>query len=91
LGYLCCLWHIPLYLFDLVDARLYPLAVLLGVKPLYEIIVQVYVFPLVGSGHKLMTESRWLLEPRRVGVSGVLAIDMSLERIHSATSAASPL
>jgi hypothetical protein len=51
LGYLCCLWHIPLYLFDLVDARLYPLAVLLGIEPLYEIIVQIYVFPLVGSGH----------------------------------------
>jgi hypothetical protein len=52
LGYLCCLWHISLYLFDLADARLYPLAVFFSVEPLYKLIAQVYVFPLVGSGQQ---------------------------------------
>jgi hypothetical protein len=51
LGYLYYRWDIPLFLFDIVDARLYPLAVLLGVEPTYELVAQVYVYPLVGSGH----------------------------------------
>jgi hypothetical protein len=51
LGYLYYRWDIPLYIFDLVDARLYPIAVFFGVVPTYELIAQVYVYPLVGSGH----------------------------------------
>jgi hypothetical protein len=51
LGYLYYRWDIPLYLFDIIDARLYPLAVFLGVVPTYELVAQVYVYPLVGSGH----------------------------------------
>jgi hypothetical protein len=50
LGYLYYRWDIPIYLFDLVDARLYLLAVFFGVVPTYELIAQVYVYPLVGSG-----------------------------------------
>jgi hypothetical protein len=51
LGYFYYCWDIPLYLFDVVDARLYPLAVFFGVVPTYELIAQVYIYPLVGSGH----------------------------------------
>jgi hypothetical protein len=50
LGYLYYRWDIPLFLFDIVDARLYPLAIFLGIEPTYELIAQVYVYPLVGSG-----------------------------------------
>jgi hypothetical protein len=50
LSYLYYRWDIPLFLFDIVDARHYPLAVFLGVEPTYELIAQVYVYPLVGSG-----------------------------------------
>jgi hypothetical protein len=50
LGYLYYRWDIPLYLFDVIDARLYPLAVFFGVVPTYELVAQVYVYPLVGSG-----------------------------------------
>jgi hypothetical protein len=52
LGYLYYRWNIPLFLFDIVDARLYPLAVFLGIEPTYELIAQVYVYPLVGSGQR---------------------------------------
>jgi hypothetical protein len=50
LGYLYYCWDIPLYLFDIVDARLYPLTVFFSVTPMYELVVQVYVYPLVRSG-----------------------------------------
>jgi hypothetical protein len=51
LGYLYYRWDLPLYIFDLVDARLYPIAVFFGVVSTYELVAQVYVYPLVGSGH----------------------------------------
>jgi hypothetical protein len=51
LGYLYYHWDIPLYLFNLVDAHLYPLAVFFSVVLTYELIAEVYVYPLVGSGH----------------------------------------
>jgi hypothetical protein len=51
LGYLYYRWDIPLYCFDIIDARLYPLAVFFGVTPTYKLVVQVYIYPLVGSGH----------------------------------------
>jgi hypothetical protein len=49
LGFLCC-WDIPFYLFGLVDARCDPLAVFFGLIPTYELIAQVYIYLLVGSG-----------------------------------------
>jgi hypothetical protein len=59
LGYLCCLWHIPLYLFDLIDARLYPLAIFFSVEPPYVLIAQVYVFSLVNLKTILFNAEGW--------------------------------
>jgi hypothetical protein len=53
IGYLYYRWEIPLYLFDILDERLYPLAVFFSVVPTYELVIQVYVYPLVGSGQAL--------------------------------------
>jgi hypothetical protein len=50
LGYLYYRWDIPLYLFDIINAHLYPLAVFFGVDPTYELVAQVYVYQLVESG-----------------------------------------
>jgi hypothetical protein len=43
LGYLYYRWDIPLYLFDIVDTRLYPLMVFFSVVPTYKLVAQVYV------------------------------------------------
>jgi hypothetical protein len=51
LGYLCCRWDVPHSIFDVVDHRLYPVAAFLGVTSFYEVVIQLYVYPLLGSGH----------------------------------------
>jgi hypothetical protein len=60
-GYLYHRWDIPLFLFDLVDARLYPLTIFLGIEPTYKLIAQVYVYPFVRSGQPHI---QWLLQGR---------------------------
>jgi hypothetical protein len=57
LGYLCCRWDVPHSVFDTVDNRLYPIAVFLGVVPYYELVVQLYVYPLLGSGHRIFSST----------------------------------
>jgi hypothetical protein len=44
-------WDIPLFVFNIVNAQLYPLAVFFCVKQSYKVVTQLYIYPLVGLGH----------------------------------------
>jgi hypothetical protein len=83
LGYLYYRWDIPLYIFDLIDARLYPIAVFFSIVPTYELIAQVYVYPLVGSGHS--SEGGWWLLIRGV-LGGAPSSEAALEGGKEASS-----
>jgi hypothetical protein len=78
LGYLYHHWDIPVYLFDLIDTRLYPLAVFFGIVPTYELIAQVYVYLWVRSGQARTARVRpsparlSLAQPNPAGSSATL-------------------
>jgi hypothetical protein len=83
LGYLYYRWDVPLYLFNIVDAHLYPLAVFLGITPTYELVVQVYVYPLVGSGQGVILVPFQTLRIPLVGQLGIVVPRGRLRKLSS--------
>jgi hypothetical protein len=51
LGFLICRWDILPYIFGPIDDYLYLVARFLGVEELYDLVVQLYLWPLLESGH----------------------------------------
>jgi hypothetical protein len=52
LGFLICRWNVLAYVLGPVDDYLYLVAHFLGIEELYDLVVQLYLWPLLESGHQ---------------------------------------
>jgi hypothetical protein len=54
LGFLICRWNVLPFILGPIDDYFYLIMRFLGVEELYDLIVQIYLWPLIKSGHPPM-------------------------------------